>query len=180
MPSGFGASLGALPAFSVVKLPPGLCWAGSTGAWKMGVASNRGQMNPLFWDWKDPDKVFEVFSGFAMPFGLFGPVGNLQSFGKDLMKYGTFAYIAFASATGSTAFLAAYGNCALTNGEANPSKWNWKEIWVDYDFVGRVRFGNRNAVADGGGERPVRPVPQNRKIYKFRIHNERNKNRRSP
>ena len=90
----------------------------------MGVASNRGQMNPLFWDWKDPDTVFEVFSGFAMPSGLFGPVGNLQSFGKDLMKYGTFAYIAFASATGSTAFLAAYGNCALTNGEADPSKWN--------------------------------------------------------
>ena len=22
---------------------------------------------------------------------------------------------------------------------------------MDYDFVGRVRFGNRNAVADGGG-----------------------------
>ena len=36
-----------------------------------------------------------------------------------------------------------------------------------YDFVGRVRFGNRNAIADGGGgERPVRPVPQNRKIAK--------------
>ena len=90
----------------------------------MGVAaSNRGEMNPLCWDWKDPDTAFEVFTEFAMFSGLFGPVGNLQSFGKDLMKYGTFAYIALASATGSTAVLAAYGNCALTNGEAGPSKW---------------------------------------------------------
>ena len=99
-------------------------------------------MNPLRWDWKDPDTAFEVFSGFAMFSGLFGPVlGSLHSFGKDLMKYGTFSYIAFASATGSTAVLAAYGNCALTNGEADPSKWNLKEIWVDMIF---------SVIADGG------------------------------
>ena len=55
----------------------------------------------------------------------------MHSFGKGLMKYGTFAYIAFASATGATAVLAAYGNCALTNGEADPSKWNWKENWAE-------------------------------------------------
>ena len=97
----------------------------------MGVAANKGQMNPLFWDGKDPNTAFEVFSGFAIFIsGLFEPVGSLHSFGKDLMKYGTFAY-AFASVTGSTAALAAYGNCALTNGEADPSKWNWKENWAD-------------------------------------------------
>ena len=72
---------------------------------------------------KNPNTAFEVFSGFAIFIsGLFEPVGSLHSFGKDLMKYGTFAY-EFASVTGSTAVLAAYGNCALTNGEAGPSKW---------------------------------------------------------
>ena len=67
-------------------------------------------MNSLRCDWKDPDAAFEVFLGFAMFSGLFGPVGDLQSFGKDLMKYGTFAYIVFASATGSTAVQAAREN----------------------------------------------------------------------
>ena len=134
MPFGFGASLGVFTGIFGGQIAAGnvLGGIGLTGAWKMGMAANKGQMNPLFWDGKDPNTAFEVFSGFAMFIsGLFEPVGSLHSFGKDLMKYGTFAYIAFASVTGSTAVLTAYGNCALTNGEADPSKWNWKENWAD-------------------------------------------------
>ena len=48
-----------------------------------------------------------------------------------------------------------------------------------YDFVCRVRFGNRHAIADRG-ILVRQQIPQNREIYQFQIHKERNEIRQSP
>ena len=68
MPSRFRAFFGVFNGIFGSQIASGIVLGGIglTGAWKMGMTSNKGQINPLRWDWKDPDTAFEVFSGFAM------------------------------------------------------------------------------------------------------------------